>query len=353
VDFRGKGSELPLQSNRSFAMFGTSSFLGSSAGVPNVTTASDSLLGSAAPDTVRYVKLGEGGQWAADAFKRDIIPLGYSTVAHTSCLRGDWQEVRRQLAQMGRSPNGVSNGLRELKEFYELPDDTLWVTLACGHIWWTFAQGPVVGVDEAHAGQPGRYRKTLAGWSKSSLTGEPLTVRSLSSALTRTANYRMTICSVKKADYLLRRIRGEVDPLHVEATVLMKNQQDLVLKMIRQLDWRDFETLIDLIFARGGWQRESALGGDQADVDMILKQPTINETAWVQIKARSSQAELDDYLTRFRTDGSYDCFFFICHSAAGELRLPAEPGLHLWTADRVTKAALDAGLFGWLDDRTR
>ena len=63
--------------------------------------------------------------------------------------------------------------------------------------------------------EPARYRRTRAGWSNKSLTGRPLTVRSLSSALTRTANYQMTICTVKHADYLLRRIRDERNPLHV------------------------------------------------------------------------------------------------------------------------------------------
>src|SRR5207244_11593485 len=65
----------------------------------------------------------------------------------------------------------------------------------------------------------------------------------------------------------------------------------------------DFETLVDLIFARGGWQRSSALGKHQPDVDLILTQPTTDETAWVQIKSKASQAELNDYLGRFRRDG--------------------------------------------------
>jgi Restriction endonuclease len=69
---------------------------------------------------------------------------------------------------------------------------------------------------------------------------------------------------------------------------------EIGLRMIRQLDWRDFETLVDLIFSRGGWQRSSVLGKNQADVDLILSQPTIGETAWVQIKSGTSQAELDD-----------------------------------------------------------
>jgi Restriction endonuclease len=118
----------------------------------------------------------------------------------------------------------------------------------------------------------------------------------------------------KHADYLLRRIRDERDPLHAKATALGVEMREIGLRMIRQLDSRDFETLVDSIFARGGWQRSSVLGKNQADVDLILTQPTIGETAWVQIKSGTSQVELD--VGRFRRDGSCDRFL---------LRLP-QPG---------------------------
>ena len=61
-------------------------------------------------------------------------------------------------------------------------------------------------------------------------------------------------------------------------------------------------------------------------MDLILSQPTIGETAWVQIKSGTSQAELDDYVGRFQRDGSCDRFFFVCHSVAGALSLPAKRG---------------------------
>ncbi len=73
----------------------------------------------------------------------------------------------------------------------------------------------------------------------------------------------------KHANYLLRRIRDEGDPVHAQATALRAEMREIGLRMIRQLDWRDFETLVDLIFARGGWQRSSVLGKGQADVDLI------------------------------------------------------------------------------------
>jgi hypothetical protein len=299
---------------------------------------------------VRYIKLGEKGKWAADALTRGILPFGYRAVGHQPCAERDWEEVRRQLSGMGRTRRGAGQGLRELKDFYELPDDTLWVTMADGHFWWAFAEGPVIENKDADAEAPSRFRRTRDGWCKTSLTGVPLAMRSLSSALTSTANYQMTICAIKQADYLLRRIRGEVDPLRAAAIALKADTTDIALQMVRQLDWRDFETLVDLIFSGGGWQRLSALGGDQADVDLVLFEPITSETAWVQVKSHSTQAELNDYLGRFERDGSCDRFFFVHHTATGTLTLPANPKLHLWSAERVASAATRAGLFDWLLD---
>jgi hypothetical protein len=180
-----------------------------------------------APSAVRYIKLGRGGQWTDQALDQGIIPFGYPKIEHPVCMKGDWALARQQLAQMGRRSGGVSNGLRELREFYELPNDALWVTCARGHFWWAFADGGVVEIEPPLPGGPTRYRSTRAGWSNTDLNGEPLTVRSLSSALTSTANYQMTICSVKQAKYLLARIRGEVDPLRTKAAALINDQRDL------------------------------------------------------------------------------------------------------------------------------
>src|ERR1700758_3524776 len=79
---------------------------------------------------VRYIKLGEGGKWAAQAIREGVIPFGYPAASHRACASGDWTKVRSQLALMRRQKAGVSQVLRELKDFYELGDDTLWFTIA-------------------------------------------------------------------------------------------------------------------------------------------------------------------------------------------------------------------------------
>lgn len=224
---------------------------------------------------------------------------------------------------------------------------------ADGHFWWAFADGPVIGVEGQDPAFPACYRRTRAGWSKASLSGEPLTVRSLSSDFTRTSNYQMTICSIQRADYLLRRIRGERDPLFESAMAVRAEMLGVADRMIRQLDWRDFEVLVDLIFARGGWQRSGVLGKNQPDVDLILTHPTTGETAWVQVKSQASQVQLEDYLGRFCRDGSCDHFFFICHTVVGPLSLPTRRGSHLWTEDRLADAAIWESLVDWLLEGSR
>jgi hypothetical protein len=163
----------------------------------------------------------------------------------------------------------------------------------------------------------------------------------------------MTICSAAEQAYLLRRIRGEQDPLHVEAKALQAKMVELAVAMIRQLDWRDFEMLVDLIFGRGGWQRGSAIGDGEVDIDLLLTMPTTNETAWVQVKSKATQAVVDDYLSRFERDGSCQHFFFVCHSGPASLSVPERAGVHLWSGPTLARATLAAGLFDWLVERTR
>jgi hypothetical protein len=300
---------------------------------------------------VRYIKLGEGGKWAAEALRSGILPFGYSAVDHAACAAGNWEKVRQQLVAMGRKNGGVGQGLRELKDFYQLGEDTLWFTIADGHVWWTFAETRVLEGHKNDLDAPSRFRRTTSGWRNASLSGIPLGIRSLSSALISTANYQMTLCAVKQADYLLRRIQGESEPLREKAEMLISDLTAITEGMIRKLDWKDFETLVDLIFCRGGWQRIGQLGGEQADVDLVLRQPITGETAWVQIKSRSSQAEFEDYHGRFRREGVCDHFFFVYHSAPKPLRPAADQRVHLWPAAKIASAAIDAGLVKWLSDR--
>jgi hypothetical protein len=308
------------------------------------------ITGPLTPTHVRYIKLGESGAWARDSLANGHVSFGYHVVPHDICARGDWDAVRALLSTR-KNEGAMTAGVNEVRAFYQMPETCLWVTFADGHLWWTFASADVVWVGDGVDGGPSRFRPTLIPWQNTDLSGRPLRISSLSSKLTKTANFQSTICTIPEEDYLLRRINAQTQPVVAEARDVRSRMMVVATEMIRGLHWRDFETLTDLIFTRSGWRRSTKLGGTMADVDLILEQPTTGELAFVQVKSRANQGIVDDYLERFRASGC-DRFFFVCHTASGTLRLPEDRGLHLFEGERLADAAVQNGLFDWLIERS-
>jgi hypothetical protein len=303
------------------------------------------------PTDIRYIKLGAGGKWVQVSFDRGEIHFSHRTVQHDLCVRGDWDAVIPQFTDLGRSPSKAKDGMREIRDFYTLGADCLWITFADGHLWWAFAEPEVVWLGDREDGRGARIRKTVDGWHKTNVNGEPLRTDHLSTKLTQVAAYRQTICSVKEADYLVRRINGVDEPVVARAREVRQAMVAVASEMIAGLHWAEFETLVDLIFSRSGWQRVSRVGETQADVDLVLEQPSTGETAFVQVKSKAGPSALLDYVDRFRRSATHDRMFFVCHSPTGALSVDGETGLHVWVGDRLADAAVKAGLFDWLAER--
>lgn len=301
-----------------------------------------------APSTVRYIKLGPGGGWAKACLTDGMIRFGSPDEPHAECLAGDWDAARAALARDGRrSPGEVSQVLRELRDFHTLPDDCMWITFAEGRLWWAFAEPEVTHVAEGTAGVV--ERRTRLGWYGFNLYGAPLTVASLSSRLTQLQGYQRTICKVAAADYLLRRINDVEEPAVARARAVQAEMIASAEALIAGLHWADFEVLADLLLSRSGWQRVSALGGTQADVDLIVVQPATGERGFVQVKSRATQAVLDASITAYRMAG-FARMFFVCHSPASRLTADG-PDVHLLTGAELARRSVEAGLLNWLIER--
>ncbi len=136
------------------------------------------------PQEIRYIKLGRGGGWAQPAFERGELHFGYRTVPHDLCLRGDWDAVVRSLTEKGRSLGKARDGTREVRDFYTLGSDCLWITFADGHLWWAFAEPEVTWLGVEEDGQGARMRRTVDGWHKVNIKGAPLRIDDLSTRLT-------------------------------------------------------------------------------------------------------------------------------------------------------------------------
>lgn len=304
------------------------------------------------PAEFRYIKLGRGGNWANPSFARGELHFGYRTVPHELCMRGDWDAAVEIFTEEGRNLGKARDAVREIRDFYTLGSDCLWITFADGHLCWAFADPEVTWLGIEEDGQGARMRRTIDGWHKDSIIGNPLRIDGLSTFLTQVAAYRQTICSIKASDYLLRRINGIEEPVVARAAEVRAAMIAVAAEMIAGLHWADFETLVDLIFARTGWQRISRVGGSQADTDLVLEQPSTGETAFVQVKSKAAQAVLDNYIGRFRRSGTHDRLFFICHSPKGNLSIDDPTGIHIWAGDRLADIVVKSGLFDWLTQKS-
>lgn len=297
-----------------------------------------------APSEIRYIKLGPNNAWANHCIANDRMDIGHSGVPHELAVSGDWGGVRACWGdKISRSK--ASDFLREVRDFYTLGANCLWVTFANGRIWWAFAEPEVMLNPNQSSDQGSRYRRVIGSWQSTDSRGKPLLIDDLSSKLTKTAAYRQTICRVAAEDYLLRLINAEDDPKVATARAKRSELTQALIPLIQSLHQNDFEILTDLLFSRLGWVRISKLGGTQKDTDLVLEQPATLERAMVQVKSSADQRVLDDYTERFAQMNA-EKSFFVCHSPKGQLE--AQDGVIIWEGELLAERIIGAGLADWL-----
>jgi Restriction endonuclease len=304
------------------------------------------------PRHIRFIKLGVGNAWADQCLAKGELQADFMMVPHALVLSGDRQAVRAEILASGSySKGGASRLAGQLLDFYQLGADCLWFTIANGHLWWTFADPEVtwLGGDRTEHGL--RRRKAIGGWRNINLRGEPLIAGRLSTALTRVGMTQNAIVNGERyRGLLLALLNGEERPevrTACEAEGALLTALSVALLLLHQ---DDFETLVDLIFARGGWHRVSALGGYQADIDLAVEQSLTGERAFVQVKSAASAKVLDATIQAFDRSGVFDRCYFVCHSPHGEL-LSTRPDVSVWTSAEIADHALRAGLARWVLER--
>lgn len=299
------------------------------------------------PAAVRYIKLGQKGALAEECIKQGLLVLQHTEVPHELAAAGAWGEIRTLVGSRSRDAGTVTRWVNEVQTFYEPCPETLWVTFHAGHLWWGFAEAEVLAApDSLHPG--GRYRNMRNGWRKTDLAGNALPTDRLSTTISRTAAYRGTICALPAADQLVRLINCEESPVVAETLRLRAAFEASLVGIIRSLHQNDFELLTDLVFHRLGWQRIGALGGQQADTDLVLVQPATGQRALVQVKSSASQTVVEDYGRRFAAEPEA-LPFLVCHSPSGKLTPPAaRTDMIIWDGEALARKASEAGLVDWL-----
>ncbi|OOF41983.1 hypothetical protein BKK50_07765 [Rodentibacter rarus] len=303
------------------------------------------------PSNIRFIKLGAGGAWEKDCIETtNTIRLGYEAGSeiHKECINNQWDNC---YAFWSKHSGAATNHVRQIKDFYQLDENTLWITFFGRKLYWAFCSSNVIEESDGS-----RTRKVISNngkWSCSDINGEELLVDNLDGRITKVQAYRGTICSVELEDYLIRRINGETIVEVEEAKNAFDNLKEKVEKLIKGLWWQDFELLTDLVFSKLGWQRYSVLGKTEKGIDLDLYSPSIQKRVFVQIKSDTNKHELDGYISSFTSEYKqygYDEMYYVYHSGLGDLDIDSykSQGVNLINGNKMAELVISAGLVEWL-----
>jgi len=288
---------------------------------------------------VLYIKLGVAGAYEEECIKENKIMIDYKEIDHNFCLNGDWKQVEKQIKELGWG--SANNHLRQLKDFYESGEDTLWITFYANKLWWCFAENKVYYLDGK------KYKKVIEKWRDVNIENEKLLSGELSGKLLKTQGYRGTICNVEAEKYVINKINNQKnkDVETVEANLV--ELKSSLANLIKNLWWDDFEVLIDLIFHNLGWKRVGALGKTQKSIDLELNNPLTNETIIVQIKSKSSQVEFDKYREELKNIEADRKYYIVNSSPEFKTNLKDDT-VKLYFNDDVADLVIISGLIDWV-----
>ena len=303
------------------------------------------------PAYVRYIKLGGGGSWEKECLEKSIIRIGFGTARPDMfrwCKSRNWNKVAESFIAEGKDKGTATRFTKELRLFFEDGGTTLWITFMNERLYWGQVDtAPAV----PHADGDGVWRTIRENWRGTDVNGNPLSKDRLSGALTKLAAYRGTSCDVDVAEYVVRRINGQKTPEVERAIAASKELKSSVLALMRLLTPQDFELLVDLVFTTSGWRRVGSVGKTQDTLDIDLFLPSTGERAFVQVKSKTTSRELGEYVAKLgdRAD-LYSRMFYVYHSGVASTR--DDRRVTVIGPDQLSTLVVDAGLAGWLVEKT-
>lgn len=304
------------------------------------------------PSRVRYIKLGEGGRWEKACIEQGVNRIGFGTADPARfelCNGGQWDNLYASFIADGKDRSTAKRFVKEVRTFFEDDGSILWITFHAQSLYWGMADSEK---PKPRSDLEGASRPIRDGWRSTDINGEPLTKNRLSGALVKLTAYRGTSCDVDVADYVVRRVNGQKTPQAERAIAASREVASAALDLIRLLTPQDFELLVDLVFSTSGWRRVGVVGRTQETLDLDLILPSTGERAFVQVKSRTTQSQLDDYVERLdERGGNYSRMFFVYHSGEAKLR-EGERRVSLIGPERLPDMIVDAGLVKWLIEKT-
>lgn len=299
-----------------------------------------------------YIKLGRGGCWEEDSISRSLLRIGWSKQTLEDINTGRWAEIEQQLrVEQAGKPQVATTDLNRLRDIAQSTPDDIWITFHGAKLWW--ARLADCGVEQDGIS---KFRRIQDVWSDKSLKGQLLVTAELPGKLAQLQGFRGTVCGVREGDLLRRVIAGDRSPLALEISTHREHLATVAKKAIEELHWKDYETLVDLVFRDTGWIRVSILGQQVKGYDLELREPITQDKYLVQIKSQASLKDLTETVSQFFPDDApndYKRMFFVVHSPANDLLESSDipEYVDLIPPQRLADLVIDAGLSRWLEEK--
>lgn len=310
--------------------------------------------------SVLYIKNGKRGKWWKSARDNGQVHVGWSNIPADLLLHANYEAIKQIVigdkdnTQAGKPRGTGVADFNALCRLLNKPSWHIWITFEEGCLWWcTVRDGAVINPAGESEREGHFWLECARKWSNKSLVnGRRLAIAILPGTVAASSGFRATVARPTASDTILRLIRDERDDDAVKASDARLAYQATIDVMIQRLHWRDFELLIDLIFARTGWTRISILGGTLKGLDLEVENPAIQEIAFVQVKSVADQSVLDSYYQQYQEQHSrYARMIFAVHTPEGTLHPPDDPCVQVWTDDRIAQLAIRLGLGEWVESR--
>lgn len=296
-----------------------------------------------------YIKLGKRGKYEQSAISESKLRLGYDGQSLQDINCSNWDKILEQLCQR-QSRREAKKDLNALRSICESTSEDLWITFSQGRMWWC-----KLGSREIIKDDVSKFRQVDGKWSDKDVYGKrTLEINSIPGVISKIQGFRGTVCRVRPLDTLRRLVNAEPSPVFSEIGACETALINSVEKGIKGLHWKDFETLVDLVFRGSGWRRISMLGGPMKFTDLELEDPITEDKYQVQIKSQATLKDFQDYAKGFDRQHRRK-LYFVVHSPDKSLsaiqELPQDVELIL--PSRLSEMVVRLGLVGWLKEHIK
>jgi hypothetical protein len=299
-----------------------------------------------------YIKLGRGGSWEENSISHSLLRIGWQHQTLEDINAGKWTEIEQQLrSEHADKPQVATTDLNRLRDIAQSNSDDIWITFHGAKLWWARLASSSVEQDKIS-----KFRRIQGVWSDKSLKGQLLITAELPGKLAQLQGFRGIVCRVSEKELLQRVLIGDRSPIALEISAHRKHLADAAKRAIEQLHWKDYETLVDLVFRDTGWVRVSILGQQVKGYDLELREPITQDKYLVQVKSSASLKDLMTAVTQFFPDGipsDYKKMFFLTHKPAEDLMnaIDIPDCVDLIPPQRLADLVIDAGLSRWLEEK--